>query len=194
MPRAFALALGSLLLSACASQPSMTVTPIPTPSMDNVTATATSAPTHQPSVTATPTTTSEAHPLEYTDRFLCFAVEVPANWSTDGGPGGFVSFIPKAGQVSFSIVNVWLEEVTLAQALANVQRGPLGPHIQEVRDFTVGGQPALWVTFAPDAGFAFVVLVIAPDCGDGSHALFISATGADERQFETFLDHVRFTR
>jgi len=49
------------------------------------------------------------------------------------------------------------------------------------------------VTFAPGAGFALVVLVIAPDCGDGSPALFISATGADERQFQMFLDRVRFT-
>lgn len=54
------------------------------------------------------------------------------------------------------------------------------------------GQPALWVTFAPGAEFAFVVLVIAPDCGDGLHALFISATKADERQFQMFLNRVRF--
>lgn len=194
MPRVLAVILGSFLLSACASQPSTTIVPTLTPSIDNMTATATSAPTRQPPVMATPTTASEARSPEYTDRFLCFAVEVPADWSTDGGPGGFASFTPKAGQASFSIVNVWLEEVTLAQALANVQRGPLGPHIQEVKNFIVGGQPALWVTFTPDAGFAFVVLVIAPDCGDGLHALFIYPTGADERQFQMFLNRVRFTR
>jgi hypothetical protein len=107
-------------------------------------------------------------------------------------PGGFASFAPATGQPSFRITNVALETPTLPQALAEVRRGPLGPHIQEVKDFVVGDQPASWVTFAPDAEFQFVVLVIAPDCGDGAHALFISAAGADEKAFETFLNYLRF--
>ena len=147
----------------------------------------------QPPVTIAPTSSSGVPPSTYEDSWLCFTVEVPAGWATDGVPGGFASFAPATGQPSFRITNVALETTTLAQALANVQRGPLGSHIQEVKDFAVGGQSAWWVTFAPGAEFQFVVLVIAPDCGDGPHALFISATRAEQRSFETFLNHIRFT-
>ena len=54
--------------------------------------------------------------------------------------------MPGTDQNSFSITNIALEETTLAQALAEVKRRSLGAYIQEVKDFTVGGQPALWVT------------------------------------------------
>lgn len=144
-----------------------------------------SACAHQPPTRVAPASS-------YEDSRLCFAVEVPAGWTTDGVSGGFASFAPATGDLSFSITNVALETLTLTQALAEVQRGPLGPHIQEVKDFTVDGRPALWVAFTPDAEFQFVVLVIAPDCGDGPHALFISAIRAEERSFNTFLNHIRF--
>jgi hypothetical protein len=107
-------------------------------------------------------------------------------------PGGFAAFAPPTGGPSFRITNVALETLTLAQALAELRKGPLGAYIQEVKDFVVNSQPALWVTFAPGVEFQFVVLVIAPDCGDGPHALFISAGEADQESFEEFLERVRF--
>jgi len=183
-----------LLLSACALQPPTTVAPTITSQVDNVTATPASLP--QPSPTAVPTSTPEARASEYRDTWLCFAVEVPKGWTTDGVPGGFALFMPETGQSRFNITNVSIEEPTLTAALADVKRGSLGAYIQEVKDFTVGGRPALWVTFSPDnpdsSGIKLVVLVIAPDCGDGPHALFISATEPDQGSFEMFLGHIRF--
>lgn len=148
------------------------------------------------SPTVMPTLSPVADMQKYEDRWLCFAVEVPAGWIADGVPGGFALFMPETDQNSFNITNVALEETTLAQALAEVKRGSLGAYVQEVKDFTVGGQPALWVTLSPDnpdsSGIKLVVMVIAPDCGDGAHALFISATGADQGSLEAFLNYVRF--
>ncbi len=183
-----------LLLSACALQPPTTAAPTITSGVDNVTATPTSVP--QPSVTAVPTPTPEGHASEYKDTWLCFAVEVPVGWIADGVPGGFALFMSETDQNSFNITNVALEETTLAQALAEVKRGSLGAYVQEVKDFTVDGRPALWVTLSPDnpdsSRIKLVVLVIAPDCGDGAHALFISTTGADQGSLEAFLNYVRF--
>jgi hypothetical protein len=165
-----------------------------TSEVDNSTATPTSVP--QPSPTAVPTLTPEGRASEYKDTWLCFAVEVPKGWTSDGVPGGFASFRPETDQSLFHIMNVSLEETTLTEALDDVKRGSLGPYIQEVKDFTVGGWPALWVTFSPDnpdsSRIKLVVLVIAPDCGDGPHALFISATEPDQGSFEMFLSHIRF--
>ncbi|MFN3705914.1 MAG: hypothetical protein ACK4WM_07965 [Thermoflexales bacterium] len=156
---------------------------------------ATSTPTPPPasSVPTAPIHTPEAaNWTSYEDRWLCFSVQLPAGWKVDGVPGGFARFAPPSGQGSLNITNVALPDATLAQALADVRRGPLGASIHEVRDFTVGNQPALWVTFAPGAEFKFVVLVIAPDCRDGPHPLFISATDADQKSFKTFLNAIRF--
>lgn len=189
MPRVSLVILAIMLLSACSGRPP---TAAPARTSDEGAATPTSMP--QPSVTVAPTLSPRVEPSTYEDRWLCFSVEVPAGWTTDGVPGGFASFAPATGRTSFRITNVPLEEVTLAQALAEVQRGPLGTHIQEVKDFIVGDQPASWVTFAPAAELQFVVLVIAPDCGAGSHTLFISAAGADQKSFEMFLNSVRFIR
>lgn len=172
MPKAkIGLIIGSVwFLAACSSGP-------PTP----------------PSVPTTPTHTLEvANWTSYEDRWLCFSVQLPAAWEVDGVPGGFARFTPPTGQGSFNITNVALPDATLAQALANVRQGPLGAFIHEVRDFTVSNQPALWVTFAPGAEFKFLVLVIAPDCGDGPHSLFISAADTDPQSFETFLNAIRF--
>jgi len=168
MYKAFQVILVVLLLSACVGQP-----PAGTPAVTS---------------TANPETPSS----EYKDAWLCFAVETPDGWNTDGVAGGFATFTPATGEATFNIANVAMEETTLEQALAEVQRGPLGPHIAEVQDFTVGGQPGLWINFAPDAEFHFVVLVIAPDCGDGRHSLFISAKVKDGKDFETFLNQIRF--
>ena len=183
-----------LLLSACAFQPPTTVAPTITSEVDNVIATPTPMP--QPSATAVPSPTPEERASEYRDTWLCFAVEVPMGWTSEGVPGGFALFMPETGQSSFNVTNVSIEEPTLTAALAEVKRGSLGVYIQEVKDFTVGGRPALWVTFSPDnpdsSRIKLVVLVIAPDCGDGPHALFISATEADQGSFEMFLSHIRF--
>ena len=192
MPRVSLVILTILLLSACARQPPTTAAPASTAEVNREMVTSTSTSIPQPSVTVAPTSSPGVPPLEYEDSWLCFTVEVPAGWTIDGVPGGFASFAPTTGQPSFGITHVALETPTLAQALAEVQRGPLSSHIQEVKDFVVGSQPALWITFAPGAEFQFVVLVIAPDCGDGSHALFISAIRAEQRSFETFLNHIRF--
>lgn len=177
------------LLAACAFQPPTTVAPPLT-----VTATVTSVP--QPSATAVLTSGPEARASEYKDTWLCFTVKVPTGWTADGVPGGFASFTPETGQSSFRITNVALEETTLTQALYELRRGSLGAFIQEVKDFTVGDRPALWVTLSPDnpdsSGIKLVVLVIAPDCGDGPHALFISATEADQEAFKMFLSQIRF--
>lgn len=196
MPKALLVVVVTilLLLSACALQPPTTVAPTITSEVNNVIATPTSVP--QPSATAVPTPTPEGRASEYKDTCLCFAVEVPTGWTSDGVPGGFASFWPETAQSRFIISNVSIEEPTLTAALAEVKRGSLGPYIQEVKDLTVGGRPALWVTFSPDnpdsSGIKLVVLVIAPDCGDGPHALFISATEADQGSFEMFLGHIRF--
>jgi hypothetical protein len=187
VPRVSLVVLAVLLLSACSGRPP---TAAPAHTSNEGAATPTSMP--QPSVTVAPTLSPRVEPSIYEDSWLCFSVGVPAGWTTDGVPGGFASFAPATGQPSFRITNVALEPPTLAQALAEVQRGPLGSHVQEVKDFVVDGQPALWVTFAPGAEFQFVVLVIAPDCGDGSHTLFISAAEADQKSFETFLNYIRF--
>ena len=179
------------LLSACLGQP-----PIATPTLASEAAQETVAPTSmpRPSVAVAFTSSPGTHTSEYKDTWLCFAVEVPEGWFIDGVPGGLASFAPATGQASFRITNVALEETTLAQALAEVQQGSLGTRIQEVTDFVVDDQPALWVTFAPNTEFQFAVLVIAPDCGDGSHALLISVAGADRKSFEVFLNSVRFIR
>lgn len=146
--------------------------------------------------TGTPTVTSGANSetsgVEYQDTQLCFAIKTPDDWNVDGVAGGFATFKSPTAEATFNIANVAMEEMTLEKALAEVQRGPLGPHITEVQNFTVGGQPALWVNFAPDAEFHFVVLVIAPDCGDGRHSLFISAKVKDRKNFETFLNQIVF--
>lgn len=168
MYKAFQVILVVLLLSACVGQP----------------------PAGTPAITST--TNPETPGSEYKDAQLCFAVETPDGWNTDGVAGGFATFTSATGEAKFNIANVAMEETTLEQALAEVQRGPLGPHIAEVQDFTVGGQPGLWINFAPDAEFHFVVLVIAPDCGDGRHSLFISAKVKDGKDFETFLNQIRF--
>lgn len=147
----------------------------------------TSAPTPTPSIPSP--TVSEA---AYQDNRLCFTVTVPTSWQTDGVRGGFASFTPPDSQSLFRITNATSgDQMTLERALADLRRGSLGPSIQEVKEATVDGQPAVWITLAPDAQFSFVVLVIAPDCGDAQHALFISASRADQTQFEAFLRRVR---
>jgi hypothetical protein len=192
MPKALLLAVLTVLLlqSACALQGPTGVARTPTPTVDIELATST--PIRQTSASAVPTSSLEACASEYRDTRLCFSVKVLAGWTADGVRGGFAWFAPATGQSSFNITNVALEETTLARALGEVQRGPLASYVQDVKDFVVAGQPALWVAFAPGAEFQFVVLVIAPDCGDGPHALFISATEADQRSFESFLSYVGF--
>jgi len=185
MSKALLVTLSILLLSACTFQPDRGVAPTPTEA-DEVVVTAIS--TSQPSASVTPTS------ILYKDNWLCFIVDVPAGWTTDGVSGGFASFtISGADQPSFNIASVSLEEApTLEQALDELRRGALGPSVQEVKNFVVDGQPALWATLAPDTEFRFVVMVIAPDCGDEPHALFISAARTDEEAFEAFLSHIRF--
>lgn len=136
--------------------------------------------------------------LLYQDPWLCFTVEVPKDWYVDGVPGGFAAFGP-GKEHHFTIAQGSAERLTLESALESLRRGSVGPFIQEINDFVVNDQPALWVTLQSSAKdyfeeqFQFVVLVIAPDCGDGPHALFISANAkADQRSFEIFLNQVRF--
>jgi hypothetical protein len=147
-----------------------------------------------PSPTATIPTTNQAGTSIYQDHWLCFAVEVPPDWMVDGVSGGFAAFTPhpETAQPLFQLTNVHLDTPTLTQSLDALDRGSLGPYVQETRDFLVDDRPALWVTLESGVEFQFVVLVIAPDCGDGAHALFISARGADQKAFEEFLNHVRF--
>jgi hypothetical protein len=171
-------------------EPTPTAEPTATPTVDLEVATST--PVRQAEATAVPTSSLQARVSEYMDTRLCFRVEVPGGWTTDGVRGGFAQFSAAIGEPSYNISNVALDEATLSRALGEVQGGPLGPYVREVKDFVVDGQPALWVAFAPGAQFMFVVMVIAPDCGDGPHALFISATGADQGSFESFLSYVRF--
>jgi hypothetical protein len=175
MRRSLPMILVGLLLSACAAPPTIS------PGADSPTTTAT--------LSASETRPAQA---QYRDNQLCLAVEVEADWKTDGAPGGFASFTVGTGQVAFQIVNVDLGPAPdLDRALAEVQRGTLSSHLQSVQsDFTVDGQPARLVTFAPGADYSLVALVIAPDCGDGPHALFISAKGADQKGFEAFLNHI----
>ncbi|HET89176.1 MAG TPA: hypothetical protein ENN99_00325 [Chloroflexi bacterium] len=185
MSKALLVTLSILLLSACMFQPTGKFAPTPTEADETV---VTATPTSQLSASITPTSTP------YKDNWLCFIVDVPAGWTTDGVSGGFASFtISGADQPSFNIASVSLGQTpTLEQALDELRRGSLGPYVQEVKDFVVDGQPALWATFAPEAEFQFVVMAIVPGCGDGPHALFISAAGADEKAFEMFLSHIRF--
>lgn len=180
-----------LLTPACGFRGAMGVgsTPVAT----TVAEMAASTPTPQAPAAAEPTPSIAARPWEYTDPWLCFRVEVPTGWTADGVQGGFAWFSPATGQSSwFNVSNVHLEETTLDRAFGDVQAGPLATYVQNVEDFAVAGQPALWITFKPGAEFQFLVLVIAPDCGDGPHALFVSATGADQRSFESFLSRVGF--
>jgi len=143
--------------------------------------------------TTGPTFDPATHILEYIEQQLCFAVDVPAGWTSGGGSGGFAEFGPERGPAKFNVSNVFLGRApTLADALAEMQRGAV--NIQEVRDFDLNSRPALWITLVPVAEMRFVVLVIAPDCGYGPHSLFISALGADQEQFETFLSRIRFLR
>jgi hypothetical protein len=157
-----------LLLGACTPLPTRNPTPV--------------------SSLSSPTVVEEV----YQDDRLCFAVNVPADWQTDGVSGGFASFTPPNGQSSFRITNVALgTQPTLESALADLRRGALGSSMQEVKDTTVDGQQALWITLAPDAQFSFVVLLITPQCGDSHHALYISASRTDQAQFEAFLRRLR---
>lgn len=135
---------------------------------------------------------TETPSSEYKDARLCFSVEVPQGWTTDGVPGGFASFKPAGGQASYRITNMSLEEVTLKRALDDVKRGALGTHIREIKDLILDGQPALWISFSPTAEFPLAILVIAPDCGDGPHALIISAEAAEPSAFEAFLRRIHF--
>jgi len=130
---------------------------------------------------------------EYFDSELCFKVELPPGWTADGIRGGFAAFwLSKLWDIR--ITNVWLDNgLTLHRALENVNQGALGPYVEEVSDFTLDNQPALWVTFSQDAEFQYVVLVIAPDCGSGEHALFISSSGGNRDSFEEFLNLLHFT-
>lgn len=131
--------------------------------------------------------------VEYSDSELCFKVEAPPGWTVDGIRGGFAAFWP-SNHWDFRITNVYLENgLTLNQALENLNQGALGSYIEEVSDFTLDNQPALWVTLSQDAEFQYVVLVIAPDCGSGEHALFISSSRGNRVSFEEFLNLVHFT-
>jgi len=61
----------------------------------------------------------ETHTLEYVDRQLCFAVDVPADWTSDGIPGSFAWFGLRAQeQPSFNISTDNSVAPTLEQALA----------------------------------------------------------------------------
>lgn len=64
--------------------------------------------------------------------------------------------------------------------------------MEGVQEFVVDGQPALWVTFEEEADFPFVLLVIAPDCGDGQHTLFTYTSGSDPEDFAFFLGRLHF--
>ncbi|MDW8069533.1 MAG: hypothetical protein RML46_11525 [Anaerolineae bacterium] len=178
--KVFGAILAVLLLTACQPLPGTTPTPAARAS-------------HETAIQPSPWASATVLPSVYKDTWLCFAVEVPEGWFTDGVPGGFASFAPPARQASFRITQVALEELTLERALNEVRRGPLGAHIQEIAETFVDNHPALWITFQPNAEFSFVVLAIAPDCGDGPHALFISMAGAADREsFEAFLNSIRF--
>src|SRR5262249_255728 len=104
----------------------------------------------------------ETHALKYMDRQLSFPVDVPPEWAWDGMAGSFAWFgFREQEQLSFNISTDNFVGPVLDRALASVRRGSLGPYIQEVRNFTLGDQPALWLTFttAPVAdAFRFVVL------------------------------------
>lgn len=86
------------------------------------------------------------------------------------------------------------EKPTLEQALDELKQGSLGPSIQSIENWVVDGEPAFLVTFVPGAEFSFDAMVIAPNCGEGRHPLFISARGADRKSFEFFLSRIRFIR
>ena len=131
-------------------------------------------------------------PVAHEDGHLCFVVEPPVGWAPDHSPGGAMH-LTHAGETQFSIVNVDLgQEPTLRKALANLKQGSLGSSIREVKDASVDGLPALWATLAAGAQFRHVVMVVAPDCGDGQHALFISTEEADPQRLETWLGFLRF--
>lgn len=131
---------------------------------------------------------------EYQDRWLCFAVTVPEDWTyIDGMPSAFASFGPR-DRPSFTIANNSFEETpTLERALENLKQGSLGPSIQSVENWAVDSESALWVTLVPDAEFKFVVLVIT-QCGNGRRTLSISATDANRESFVSFLNRIRFIR
>lgn len=183
MIKSFLVTLIILWLSACVFQPNEKFVPALTEGNGAMVPT----PPPSPPFVSTP----------YKDNQLCFTVDVPTGWVADGVPGGFASF-KRAGTdlpaFNFNITNVALgtETPTLEQALEELRRGPFGTSIQEVKDFVVDGRPALWATLPSGAEFPFVVMVIAPDCGAGPHALFIAATEADREAFEAFLGRIRF--
>jgi hypothetical protein len=145
------------------------------------------------------TSTLATGDVEYIDDSLCLAVNTPSSWKTNPEHSAFIWFEPGGGK-DFGIVNEGtLETPTLQDTLANVKKGSLGPFIQEIKNFKVGDRPAVWVSFAPGAemGYQFLVMVMAPDCGDGKHGLDISARGAekiDQETFEAFLQRIRFLR
>jgi hypothetical protein len=141
--------------------------------------------------TSGPTFDLTTQTLKYIEQQLCFTVEVPPGWISGGGSGGFAEFGPEGEPIKFNVSNVFLgRSPTLADALAEMQRG--AADIQDVRDFDVNGQSALWVTLRPVAEMRFVLLVVAPDCGYGIHSLFISALEANQEQFQNFLSRLRF--
>lgn len=186
------LILAPLLLAACTLQPSKD-TIVPPPTLHTVDRPATPGSNEQEESPVAMTLAAEAPPALYQDGQLCFHIEVPADWATDGALGGFASFASTASQESFRITNSDMgNDPTLEKALAELQRGSQGPHVQTVQNFTIGNQPALWITLAPETDFTFVALVIAPDCGAGKHSLFISASRADQKQFQQFLSRLHF--
>jgi hypothetical protein len=128
-----------------------------------------------------------------TPRVVWRNIAGQTGWTSGGGSGGFAQFGPEGESPRFNVSHVFLGRApTLANALAELQRG--GADIQDVRDVDVSGHSALWVTLRPVAQMRFVVLMIAPDCGYGTHSLFISALEANQEQFQTFLSRIRFLR
>ena len=107
--RSVVVLLLSLFLCACANPPSRAGSPVPTNSLDNVTATP--APTVPPTTISPATQVVEVPPTKYTDPRLCFTVDVPSGWMIDGVPGGFAGFQADTGQPSFRIVRVYLGEI-----------------------------------------------------------------------------------
>jgi hypothetical protein len=127
----------------------------------------------------------------YRDNQLCFAVEVAApDWTIDG-TNGAAWFTHNAGQARYNISVGHDPNPTLDLALDEVKRGALGHYMQGVEDITVSGQPARWVTFAEGTEIRYCVLVIAPECGEDTHTLFISARQAGREAFQAFLEQVR---
>lgn len=161
------LILALFLLSSCTLQsPTTSDAPTVTPK----------PPTSSPTSIAIPTPNPSEPLTEYRDDSLCFVVEVPSSWMVDGTRGGFASFAPQSDQPMFNVSNVSLgESPTLDDAQENLQQGSLGAYVDEIKKVEIDKQAARWVTFTQESEFQFVVLLIAPDCGDGLHPLFISA-------------------